>query len=97
LGSRFETRRSDALFTEHLDLLMQDVIDMSLATREWDDDGSALVKRFRRLPSEEQKVLYLSYFDEFPMGEIARVTGAGEDEVSSLLKSALAELCSDGT
>ncbi|MDI6097829.1 sigma-70 domain-containing protein [Actinoplanes sp. NEAU-A12] len=86
---------SDALFTEHLDLLMQDVVDLSVASREWDDNDDVLVRRFRRLSREEQEVLYLFYFDQFPIEEIARVTDASEADVSNALKWALAQLCSD--
>lgn len=86
---------SDALFTEHLDLLMQDVIDMSVASREWDDNDDGLVRRLRRLSWEEREILYLSYFDQFPVDEIARVTDTSEADVSNALKWALARLCSD--
>ena len=86
---------SDALFTEHLDLLMQDVIDMSVASREWDDNDDALVRRFRRLSPGEREILYLFYFDQFPINEIARATDTSEADVSSELKWALARLCSD--
>ncbi|MGX7676598.1 sigma-70 family RNA polymerase sigma factor [Plantactinospora sp. DSM 117369] len=86
---------SDAIFTEHLDLLMQDVIDLSFAVREWADSDDPLVRRFRRLSPEEQEVLYLFYFDKFPMAEIARFTGDSEAEVSVRLKWALARLCSE--
>ncbi|MFI5494604.1 sigma-70 family RNA polymerase sigma factor [Actinoplanes sp. NPDC051859] len=86
---------SDALFTEHLDLLMQDVIDLSLVVREWENNDDPLVRRFRKLAPEEQEVLYLFYFDKFPTAEIARVTGESEGEVSIRLKWALARLCSE--
>lgn len=86
---------SDALLTDHLDLLIQDVIDLSLAAGEWADSDDALVQRFRRLSEDERELLYLFYFDQFPMTEIARVTGSSEAEASANLKWALARLCSE--
>jgi len=88
---------SDAIFTERLDLLMQDVIDMGLATQEWVDNDDPVVKRFRRLSAEEQEILYLFYFDKFPMAEIAALIGLSEAEVSVGLKQALARLSSEDT
>ncbi|BCJ42668.1 hypothetical protein GCM10010168_05900 [Actinoplanes ianthinogenes] len=88
---------SDVLYTEHLDLLMQDVIDMSLASREREGGDSNLVRRLRRLSGVDQELLYLFYFDQFTISEIAEVTRSSEADVSSGLKWALARLCSEDT
>jgi DNA-directed RNA polymerase specialized sigma subunit len=88
-------RASDAVLTDNLELLLQDVTAMSIAARQWADSDDALVRQLRRLSAEEKELLYLFYFDELPMPEIARITCSPEADVSSGLKWALARLCSE--
>ncbi|WP_306210967.1 sigma-70 family RNA polymerase sigma factor [Actinoplanes sp. RD1] len=82
----------DTVLTDNLDLLMQEVIDISVVSTEWMDSDSALVRRFRRLSEESKELLYLHYFDELPLNEVARLTDATEADVSWGLRCALAAL-----
>ncbi|MFK3984871.1 sigma-70 family RNA polymerase sigma factor [Micromonospora sp. NPDC050397] len=86
---------SDTVLTDNLELLLQDVAEMSIASQLWVENDDPLIGRFRRLAAEEKELLYLYYFDQFPKSEIALAVDLSEVEVSSGLKWALARLCSE--
>jgi DNA-directed RNA polymerase specialized sigma subunit len=83
---------SDTLLTDDFELLLQDVVGMSVATRLWVDNDDVLVARFRRLSPSEQELLFLFYYDQFPPPEIARLTGLPEPTISTDIKWAVAKL-----
>lgn len=83
---------SNTLLTDDFELLLQDVVGMSVATRLWAENDDVLVARFRQLSPSEQELLFLFYYDQFPPPEIARLTGLPEPDISTDIKWAVAKL-----
>jgi DNA-directed RNA polymerase specialized sigma subunit len=83
---------SDTILTEDFELLLQDVVGMNVATHILADNDNVLVARFRQLAPFEQELLFLVYYDQFPITEVARLTGLSEADISTDAKSAVLKL-----
>ena len=55
-------------------------------------EESELFQEIQKLPSEQQTVIILHYYEELTLKEISKVTGVNENTVKSRLYSALAKL-----
>jgi DNA-directed RNA polymerase specialized sigma subunit len=86
---------SHTALSDNLEFLLQDAVEISSGSQLWADTDDLLVGRFRKLPEDEKELLYLHYFDQISIREIAEITRLLEGEVSTKIRWAVARLRSN--